>query len=245
MSWAIPFATMLENHHVLRRQLNPLIFSADARREASDYTQQSADAHAVGVEESHLLNPALPALFAMFASCAASAAAHGDCIDQAALRHGVNGQVLRAIGWHESRLKPQALARNVNGTWDIGAFQINSQHLSELARHGIDSRALGDGCTSAFVAAWHYARQVRRHGNTWRAVGAYHSNTPARSAWYANAIATVLMAWKVLPAGPLPYDSAVTLSPRQRASPTAASANLDATMTLFDNDEPSPSTQFN
>jgi hypothetical protein len=184
-------------------------------------------------------------MFALIASCTAAPAAYGDCIDQAALRHGVNSHVLRAIGWHESRLKPQALARNANGTWDIGAFQINSQHLSELARHGIDAHALGDGCTSAFVAAWHYARKVQRHGNTWRAVGSYHSHTPARSAWYANAIATVLMAWQVLPAGPLPYDAAVTLSPRQRASPMAASVNPEATVTLFDNSEPSPPAQFN
>jgi len=185
--------------------------------------------------------PALPALFAVVASCVTASAASADCIDQAAVRHGVNGQVLRAIGWHESRLKPQALARNRNGTWDIGAFQINSLHLTELAHHGIDARALGDGCISAFVAAWHYARQVQRHGNTWRAVGAYHSNTPARSAWYANAIANVLMAWQVLPPGQLPYDPAVTLSPRQRTDAPSAPAIPHAPMALFDDGGTAPS----
>ncbi|WP_235582331.1 lytic transglycosylase domain-containing protein [Rhizobacter sp. Root1221] len=175
-------------------------------------------------------NLALPAPLMLL--CLAATAAGADCIDQAAQHHGVNAHVLRAIGWHESRLRPDALARNRNGTWDIGAFQINSQHLAALARHGIDARALGDGCTSAFVAAWHYGRQVQRHGNTWRAVGAYHSHTPARSAWYANAIAGVLMGWQVLPRGALPFDPATTLSPRQPA--LAAAGTAAAPVTLFD-----------
>ena len=34
--------------------------------------------------------------------------------------------VLRAIGWHESRLDPAAVGHNANGSIDIGAFQINS-----------------------------------------------------------------------------------------------------------------------
>ena len=42
-------------------------------------------------------------------------------------------------------------------------------------------------------------RQVERHGNTWAAVGAYHSATPAFAAAYANRIATILVRWQVLP----------------------------------------------
>src|SRR5690349_17595439 len=86
--------------------------------------------------------------------------AHADCIDDAAARHQVNAAVLRAIGWQESRLRPEALGRNANGSIDIGAFQINSIHLAELGRHGIARAALADGCTSAEVAAWHYRRQI-------------------------------------------------------------------------------------
>lgn len=160
---------------------------------------------------------------------ATAASARADCIDDAAARHGVNALVLRAIGWHESRLRPDALARNANGTWDIGAFQINSLHLARLAAAGIDIQALRDGCTSADVAAAHYAEQVRRDGNTWQAVGAYHSRTPSRSAWYANAIAAQLMRWGVMPRAPLPYDPAVTRSPhRSPLTPTASAARRTA-----------------
>jgi hypothetical protein len=139
--------------------------------------------------------------------------ARADCIDDAAGRHQVNAQVLRAIGWQESRLRPDAVGVNANGSVDVGAFQINSVHLATLARYGIAREALADGCVCADVAAWHYRRQVDALGNTWAAVGAYHSRTPARAAWYANQVAAILVRWQVMPPGPLPYDGTRTLAP--------------------------------
>ena len=144
---------------------------------------------------------------------ATNVAAQADCIDDAAARHQVNAYVLRAIGWQESRLQPAAVGRNADGSVDIGAFQINSVHLAELARHGIAPTALTDGCASADVAAWHYRRQVDLQGDGWRAVGAYHSRTAARAAWYANQIAAILMRWNVMPSGPLPFPADRTLAP--------------------------------
>ena len=152
---------------------------------------------------------------ALSLACLDATSARADCIDDAAARHQVNATVLRAIGWTESRLQPQALGHNANGSIDVGAFQINSVHLSELGRYGIDRTALLDGCTSAEVAAWHYRRQVVRQGNSWQAVGAYHSATPARAAWYANRIASALMRWRALPTGPLPFPPATTIAPGQ------------------------------
>jgi hypothetical protein len=148
---------------------------------------------------------------------AAVFAAHADCIDDAALRHQVNALVLRAIGWQESRLQPAALARNANGSVDVGAFQINSVHLPELGRLGIDRTALADGCVSADVAAWHYRRQIDLLGNSWQAVGAYHSRTPARAAGYANQVAAILMRWNVMQAGALPFPAERTLPPARTA----------------------------
>lgn len=145
----------------------------------------------------------------------AAVAAHADCIDDAAARHQVDAVVLRAIGWQESRLQPAALGRNTDGSIDLGAFQINSVHLPELYRHGIDRAALADGCVSAEVAAWHYRRQVDLHGDNWLAVGAYHSRTPARAAWYANQVATILMRWNAMPVGALPFPPERTLPPRR------------------------------
>ena len=164
-------------------------------------------------------------------------ATHADCIDDAASRHQVNAVVLRAIGWQESRLQPLALGHNTNGSIDVGAFQINSVHLSELGRYGIDRAALADGCTSAEVAAWHYRRQVERHGNSWRAVGAYHSGTPERAAWYANKIASILMRWNVLPTGALPFAPE---APRAPGPPPALAASARATSLSIAPSTPAP-----
>ena len=173
-----------------------------------------------------LIRLAIPCARAALA-CALGAtiiAAHADCIDDAAVRHQVNALVLRAIGWQESRLRPAALARNANGSIDVGAFQINSVHLSELRRYGIDRAALADGCVSADVAAWHYRRQVELHGDNWRAVGAYHSQTPARAGWYADQIAAILMRWNAMPAGALPFPAERTLAPGRPPPPSPARA---------------------
>lgn len=160
----------------------------------------------------------------MIALIALPALAHADCIDDAAARHQVNPLVLRAIGWHESRLQSAAIGRNANGSIDVGAFQINSIHLAELARHGVDRAALVDGCVSADVAAWHYRRQIELQGNGWQAVGAYHSHTPARTAWYANQIAAILIRWNAMPAGHLPFPAERPLAPRQPDSPLPPAA---------------------
>jgi len=115
-----------------------------------------------------------------------------DCIDDAAAYHGVNPQVLRAIGYQESHLNPQAHNRNRNGSEDLGMFQINTIHLPELSRYGIGRQALYDPCVSAYVAAWHLARKVQLHGNSWRAIGAYHSESPGENGVYARAVEGIL-----------------------------------------------------
>jgi len=163
-----------------------------------------------------------------FALAIAGRHTRADCIDDAAARHRVNADVLRAIGWQESRLRPEALLRNADGSVDIGAFQINSVHLPELSRHGIDRAALGDGCVSAEAAAWHYRRQVDALGDTWLAVGAYHSRTSARAAWYANQIAAILARWNVMPLGARPFPVEATRAPerpRTGVSSVAAPGN--------------------
>jgi len=166
--------------------------------------------------------PIVPLLFAWaLALCGTTLPARADCIDDAATRHRVNAFVLRAIGWHESRLQPLALGRNADGSVDVGAFQINSVHLPELARLGIPRQALADGCASAEVAAWHYRRQVDLLGNTWLAVGAYHSRTNARAAWYANQIADILVRWHVMPPGPPPFPPERTRAPGAPRAPDA------------------------
>ncbi|AOY97828.1 lytic transglycosylase (plasmid) [Cupriavidus sp. USMAA2-4] len=126
----------------------------------------------------------------------AAGAARADCFDAAGAYHQVNPMVLRAIAWQESRFRADAVRRNDDRSIDRGLMQINSVHLAELKRYGVDARTLEDGCASVFIGAWHLRRKMNRHGNTWAAVGAYHSETPALRERYARAIADILRRWQ-------------------------------------------------
>jgi soluble lytic murein transglycosylase-like protein len=106
------------------------------------------------------------------------------CVQHASDFHRVNAAVLAAILRHESKLRPDSVRRNKNGSIDAGIGQINSVHWPKFARHGIAPSDLLNPCVGTFAAAWHLSKQLHRWGNTWQAVGAYHSETPARNQRY-------------------------------------------------------------
>lgn len=122
------------------------------------------------------------------------------CVVLAAERHSVNPWVLKAILKVESDFKPAVVRRNVNGTLDLGMAQINSVHLKELSQYGIDEADLLNPCVASFVAAWHLAKLHRRYGNTWFAVGAYHSATPCFNNRYVGLVRNTLIDWEVIKA---------------------------------------------
>nr|WP_245964991.1 lytic transglycosylase domain-containing protein [Trinickia dinghuensis] len=125
-----------------------------------------------------------------------------DCFDSAAAYQGVSAPILRSIAWVESHGNPDAEHRNANGTVDIGELQVNSSHLSELAVYGIDARALRNPCVNIYVAAWQLKKQIVRYGNTWAAIGAYHSQTPRLRDAYARLIRATLTRWGLLAQNP-------------------------------------------
>ena len=129
------------------------------------------------------------------------------CVSDAANYHQVDPKIVVAIAWVESRFNPSAKSLNENGTSDYGVFQINSVHNRSLSRFGMSANDLHDPCISAYVASWLYAKQVRRYGSTWEAVGAYHSQTPHYQKSYANRVAKVMMDWGWIPTGALPFPN--------------------------------------
>ncbi len=126
---------------------------------------------------------------------AAPAHADEDCFARAGAYQGVNPLVLRAIAWYESKGNPDAVHRNADGSIDVGQAQINSVHFAELRRYGVPPSALKDACVNTYVAAWMLKQKMIRYGNTWHAIGAYHSETPTLRDQYARSIHGVLVSW--------------------------------------------------
>lgn len=120
------------------------------------------------------------------------------CVTGAASFHAVNPWILKAILKVESGFRADVVNRNRNGTVDVGMAQINSMHFKELSRHGIAPSDLMDACVATYVAAWHLAKQYRAHGNTWFAVGAYHSTTPCFNRRYSGLVWNTLLMWGVV-----------------------------------------------
>ena len=135
------------------------------------------------------------------------------CIPAAAQHHRIDPRLLRAVLKVESDLRPWAFGRNANGTVDMGMAQINSIHLPELARHGIQSQHLFDPCVASYVAAWLLRKNIDRHGLTWRGVAAYHSLTPEHNQRYQGLLMKAL------------YPDVVA---SKRAAPAVKSASANA-----------------
>ena len=121
----------------------------------------------------------------LFITIAYSSQTNAFCWNEAAARYNINASVLQSIGQHESGLKPTAINRNNNGTVDVGVMQINSIHFAELQSYGIVPSALWEPCTNVMVGAFLLAKSIKKYGNTWEAVGAYHSRTPTLKERYA------------------------------------------------------------
>lgn len=100
------------------------------------------------------------------------------CFHEAASTYKVNDLILQAIAIHESRMNSLVITKNSNGSEDIGLTGINTVHLPELLRYGITRDHLLDPCINLHIRAWLLSKKIAKYGNTWKAVGASHSETP-------------------------------------------------------------------
>ena len=110
------------------------------------------------------------------------------CWAEIGQRYNINPYLLGAIAKTESNFKANAVRQNKNGTRDIGVMQINSLWLPELAKYGITEQHLFDPCVNIAVGAWILSQRQSTYGNTWEAVGTYHSKTPNFKWNYANKV---------------------------------------------------------
>lgn len=134
-----------------------------------------------------LLHPALAAM------------PDGQCFADASSRFGhKNPDLLRALALQESSGKCQSRhPRNRDGSYDIGCMGINSSWLPVLRKKFcITEQDLYEPCTNVHVGAWVLADNVRRHGDNWRAVGAYNARSEHKRRAYAWKISAKLAALK-------------------------------------------------
>lgn len=115
-----------------------------------------------------------------------------DCFDTAARAQSVSVVVLQGIAVVESQNNPHAINHNKNGTVDYGILQINSIHLKELKKYGVHRADLLNKCTNIYTGARILRGKMNKYGNTWAAVGAYHSETPRERRKYARKVERVV-----------------------------------------------------
>lgn len=129
-------------------------------------------------------------LFGLLVLYSLPCTARAFCFEEAGEMYGVSPRLLWAITKAESNFNPRAVGRNTNGSVDVGCMQINSIWKKDL---GPTWEYLFDPCTNVKTGAWVLRQCIQKYGNTWRAVGCYHSQTPQLSEAYASKIARILM----------------------------------------------------
>ncbi|WP_347558805.1 lytic transglycosylase domain-containing protein [Robbsia sp. KACC 23696] len=175
-----------------------------------------------------------PFALAALLSCATLAVprfAQADCVLDAAKYHKVNPTILLGIAIVESRMRANATNVNTNGSTDMGMMQINSIHLPELQRYGVKASDLYDGCKNVYTGAWILRKQMDKYGNSWQAIGSYHSATPTFRDAYALRVRNTVQ-WLIkngyayasdMPKNARPIESA----PMKRATTKTTTATAD------------------
>jgi len=120
------------------------------------------------------------------------------CIDASSRYNQIPALLLRSIRLQEGG-RVGGWNFNLDGSVDYGVMQINSRWLPLLKRRGYSAAVLTyDGCASIAAGAWILAQALGQYGvwnrgnidgrAYWRAIGDYHSHTPALNRIYAQQI---------------------------------------------------------
>lgn len=100
--------------------------------------------------------------------------ANANCWVHAGNRYEIDPWLLIAISKTESQLNQNSFNKNKDGSWDYGLMQINSSHMKTLEQMGIGVNELAEPCQQIMVGAWLLAKNIKKYGKTWNAVGAYN-----------------------------------------------------------------------
>ncbi|WP_235786949.1 lytic transglycosylase domain-containing protein [Yersinia nurmii] len=116
--------------------------------------------------------------------------AHSTGLNHAAKKWNVPSIMLESIISQESSWEINARNKNANGSHDVGLMQINSINISLLQSAGIieNENTLRSPCDNIQAGAYLLSLKFKRYGYSWKAVGAYHSETPKFRDKYAKLI---------------------------------------------------------
>lgn len=88
-----------------------------------------------------------------------------DCFELAGRDYKIDPDLLRAISWHESRNRVNAVGINPVTGYGSGLMQIDSQHFKELSRYGIKPEHLvTDPCMNIYTGAYYLAIAFKKWG---------------------------------------------------------------------------------
>jgi hypothetical protein len=122
------------------------------------------------------------------------------CVLQSAVHYQVPADVLLAIGQYEAGKEGSAIP-NTDGTYDLGRAGINTVHLDELRRYGVDPAVAVhslrfDGCYNYAMAAYLLQRSLTGcRQDYWTCVANYHSKTPRYNVVYQQKIRPLANGW--------------------------------------------------
>ncbi len=110
------------------------------------------------------------------------------CVNDAAVTYAVPAELILAIIFVEGGRNGIAMA-NTNGTFDYGVMQINSSWLSKLIQFNTSAQQLQfDACENVMVGTWILKQNITNTPDLFKAIGNYHSHTPALNSRYATQV---------------------------------------------------------
>lgn len=110
------------------------------------------------------------------------------CINQAAATYAVPAELIMSIIFVEGGRNGIAMSNN-NGTFDYGVMQINTTWLPEAKEKGASAYDLQyDACENVMIGTWILSQNLAKEPNLLKAVGNYHSHTPALNYNYAQQV---------------------------------------------------------
>ena len=118
------------------------------------------------------------------------------CSIVAAVKYEVPANIVLAVAEKEGG-KPGQWSKNSNGTYDVGAMQLNTHYLEDLKKYGITAEdAAQPGCYSYDLAAWRLRGHLQHDkADLWTRAANYHSRTPKYNHLYRADLITKALRW--------------------------------------------------